>query len=121
MLQIIDFIGFKGQLHTFKIIHDGDITLEDVEKDQIKLKSDLGHIRQGNPKNRSEEENNVINSVTNLYESRENVIQMFNNYAKDMDTNICKSKPGRELKILTPKQMLQRLPIALAQIKEGNN
>ena len=62
----IDFIGFKGQLHTFKIIHDGDITLEDVEKDQIKLKSDLGHIRQGNPKNRSEEENNVINSVTNL-------------------------------------------------------
>ena len=25
------------------------------------------------------------------------------------------------LKILTPKQMLQRLPIALAQIKGGNN
>ena len=25
------------------------------------------------------------------------------------------------LKILTPKQMLQRLPIALAQIKAGNN
>ena len=26
-----------------------------------------------------------------------------------------------KLKILTPKQMLQRLPIALAQIKAGNN
>ena len=25
------------------------------------------------------------------------------------------------LKILTPKQMLQRLPIALAQVKAGNN
>ena len=25
-----------------------------------------------------------------------------------------------ELKILTPKQMLQRLPIALAQVKAGN-
>ena len=25
------------------------------------------------------------------------------------------------LKILTPKQMLQRLPIALAQVKTGNN
>ena len=25
------------------------------------------------------------------------------------------------LKILTPKQMLQRLPVALAQIKAGNN
>ena len=28
---------------------------------------------------------------------------------------------GKGLKILTPKQMLQRLPIALAQIKAGNN
>ena len=28
---------------------------------------------------------------------------------------------GTGLKILTPKQMLQRLPIAVAQVKEGNN
>ena len=28
---------------------------------------------------------------------------------------------GTELKVLTPKQMLQRLPIALAQVKTGNN
>ena len=28
---------------------------------------------------------------------------------------------GKELKIVTPKQMLQRLPIALAQVKAGNN
>ena len=28
---------------------------------------------------------------------------------------------GRGLKILTHKQMLQRLPVALAQIKAGNN
>ena len=78
----IDSIDFKGPLHIFKSIHDEDITLEDVEKDQIKLNSDLGHIRQGNPKNKSEEQNNVINNVTNLYESREKVVQMFNNYAK---------------------------------------
>ena len=32
-----------------------------------------------------------------------------------------KSKTGTGLKILTPKQMLQRLPIALAKIKAGNN
>ena len=100
---------------------NGDITLEVAEKDQIKFKSDLGHIRQGNPKNRSEEQNNVINNVTNLYESREKVIQMFNNYAKDMSRNIYESKQGTGLKILTPKQMLLRLPIALAQIKAGNN
>ena len=28
---------------------------------------------------------------------------------------------GTGLKILTPKQILQRLPIALAQVKAGNN
>ena len=28
---------------------------------------------------------------------------------------------GKVLKILTPKQMLQRLPIALGQVKAGNN
>ena len=32
-----------------------------------------------------------------------------------------KATEGKGLKILTPKQMLQRLPIALAQVKAGNN
>ena len=32
-----------------------------------------------------------------------------------------KEKGEAGLKILTPKQMLQRLPIALAQVKAGNN
>ena len=32
-----------------------------------------------------------------------------------------KAVKGEGLKILTPKQMLQRLPIALAQVKAGNN
>ena len=31
------------------------------------------------------------------------------------------AKHGKRLKILTPKQMLQRFPIALAQVKAGNN
>ena len=32
-----------------------------------------------------------------------------------------KAKYGEGLKVLTPKQMLQRLPIAIAHIKAGNN
>ena len=32
-----------------------------------------------------------------------------------------RSQPGRGLKILTPSQMLSRLPISLTQLKEGNN
>ena len=37
-----------------------------------------------------------------------------------MSETLHKTKQGAGLKILTPKQMLQRLPIALAQIKAGN-
>ena len=32
-----------------------------------------------------------------------------------------KNQPGKGLKILTPSQMLSRLPITLAQLKAGNN
>ena len=39
------------------------------------------------------------------------------NLKSDSDT----SKKGEELKILTNKQMLNRLPILLAQIQAGNN
>ena len=46
----IKFIGYKGPMHIFKSIHNGDISLEDVEKEQIKFKKDLPHIKQGNPK-----------------------------------------------------------------------
>ena len=34
---------------------------------------------------------------------------------------MCKTKQGKGLKILTPKQMLQWLPVALAQVKASNN
>ena len=40
----------------------------------------------------------------------------------DANYDARKNKAERKgLKILTPKQMLQRLPIALAQVKAGNN
>ena len=35
--------------------------------------------------------------------------------------NLAREQEGTGLKILTPNQMLKRLPIALAQIKAGNN
>ena len=44
----VRFIKFKGPLYIFKSIHNGDILLEDIEKEQIKLKRDLG--KAGRPK-----------------------------------------------------------------------
>ena len=118
----IKFIGYRGPMHIFKSIHNGDVSLEDIEKEQIKFKKDLAHIKQGNPKNRSEEQEKTINNTINLYKSRQKVNQMFNDYAKNMSRNIYESKQKRTgLKILTSNQKLERLLIALAQIKAGNN
>ena len=78
-------------------------------------------MKQGNPKGKLEQQLKVINNITNLYESREKVVQLLYDYVKNMFKNIYKSKKEIGLKILTPKQMLQRLPIALAQVKAGNN
>ena len=47
---------------------------------------------------------------------------MFNNYAKNISKNIYEARhEGAGLKMLTSNQMFKRLPIALAQIKAGNN
>ena len=46
---------------------------------------------------------------------------MFNNYPREKSRCIYESRQVKGHKILTPKQMLQRLPIAFAQIKAGNN
>ena len=59
---------------------------------------------------------NVFNTAKNLYEGRELVINAFKSGFFKL-----KSTRGTGLKILTSKQTLQRLPIALAQVKAGNN
>ena len=109
-------------MHIFKSIHNGDITLEDIEQEQIELKRYLAHINQGNLKKKSEKEKKTADNIKNLHDSREKIIQLFNDYDKTMSRNIHDSEQkGTGLKILTPNQMLKRLPIALAQIKAGNN
>ena len=57
--------------------------------------------------------------------SREEVINFFRDYIEILSDANYDAKQneteGNGLKILTPKQMLERLPIALAQLKAGNN
>ena len=59
---------------------------------------------------------NVFDSIKNLYKGRELVINAFKSGLFSL-----KSTTDKGLKILTPKQLLQRLPIAFAQVKAGNN
>ena len=66
----------------------------------------------------------TIKNVRNLYNSRQKIIKLLNDNAKIRSEAIYKSKQnkttGTGLKILSSKQMLQRLPIALVQVKAGN-
>ena len=55
-----------------------------------------------------------------LYESREKVVKLFNDYSKIASMAKYTSNFGEGLKILTPKQKLQRIQSALAQLKAGN-
>ena len=58
----------------------------------------------------------AFDSVIAIYEGWESAFNAFRNGIFP----IKEKKNGKGPKILTPKQMLQRLPIALAQVKAGN-
>ena len=87
------------------------------KKIKKKIKREFGQIKSGNPNHKSDMQ--LYTCVKNLYDSRQKIIDLFNDYSKIRSESIYKSKQDetkrRGVKILTPKQMLQRLPIALAQ------
>ena len=96
-----------------------------AEEDQKIFKGKFGQIKSGNPDFKSGKQLYTKKNRKNLYDSKQKIIDLFNSYSKIRSEAIYKSKQndtkGKGLKILTPKQMLQRLPIALAQVKAGNN
>ena len=123
----INLLKFKGSFIIFKEIRDGDETLQGIKEDKKKIKSSLGVITSGNPKHKEGYQLERKESAKDLYDSRQKVIDLSNHNSRIKSEAIYKSKQneteqgGTGLKILTPKQMLQRLPIALAQVKAVNN
>ena len=60
-------------------------------------------------------------NIEMFYKARNSVIKFFDYYFSMVSEAKHKATKGTGLKILNPKQMLQRLPIALTQVKAGNN
>ena len=56
-----------------------------------------------------------------LYKARNEAIKFFDDYSSMMPEAKYRATKGTGLKILTPKKMIQRLPIAFAQVNTGNN
>ena len=119
------FGKFEGPMYIYGHMKNGDATLQQVEKQQKDFKKELNEIKSGNPKYKSSSQLYIIENVKNLYNSRQKIIDLLNDNSRIRSESIYKSKQnetkGKGLKILTPKQMLQRLPIALAQVKASNN
>ena len=117
----INFINFRGPMHIYNEIQNGNKSIEKIEEAQKQSKSKLNKITIRNPKNKSKDQLDTIKNIKNLYNSRGKAIKLYNDYTKNMSEAIYKTKHKTWLQILTPKQILKRLPIFLAQVKAGNN
>ena len=108
-------------MHIYNYVKNGNATLKNIEEDQKEFKSDLNEITAGNTKLKSKDQLNTIKNIKNHYNSGEKAIKLSNDYTEIRSEATCNTKQGTQPKILTPKQILQRLPIALAQVKGNNN
>ena len=111
----VSFYGYKNSKDLFNIIKNNQINFDDALKRQNEFLNKLSNIKIGK---KTLEQKEVINNLEKCYISREEVFNFFRDYGKMFLNAAYKSKQnetnGKGLKILTPKQMLQRLPIALA-------
>ena len=93
-----------------------------IKNKQNEFLNKLSNIKIGK---KTAEQKEVINNLEKFYNSREEVINFFSDCIEMLsDANSdAKQDETKEtgFKILTPKQVFQRLPIALAQVKAGNN
>ena len=77
--------------------------------------------------NKTQERKKTLANLNILINGRNEAIIFYDDYssmifeATKRAAEERKQQEGTGLKILTPKQMLQRLPIALAQVIAGNN
>ena len=118
----VSFYDYRDSKDLFNAIRSSKIKFSDALNKQNEFLNKLNDVKIGK---KTPEQKKVINNLENFYKSKEEVINFFRDYVKilsDANYNAKQNETkGKGLKILTPKQMIQRLPIALAQVKAGNN
>ena len=117
----VSFYEYKDSKELFNAIKNNQIKFSEVKNKQNEFLNKLSNIKIGK---KTIEQKETINNLEKFYLSREEVINFFRDYIEmlsDANYNAKQNETeGKGLKILTPKQMLQRLPTALAQVKAGN-
>ena len=118
----VGFYEYKDSKELFNAIKNSQIKFSVVKNKQSKFLNKLSKIKIGK---KTAEQREVNNNLNKFYKSREEVINFFRDYIEmlfDANYNAKQNETkGTGLKILALKQMLQRLPIALAHAKAGNN
>ena len=94
----INIIAFKGPMRIRNEIINGDTTIEKTEKDQNQFKSKLNEITTGNQRHKSIKQLDIIKNVKNLYNSRQKVIDLFNDYTKIKSEAMYKKNVEQDLK-----------------------
>ena len=112
-----NFNDFDNGIKLFRKIQSAEMKLEDAKELQNIFKTNLSKISKGRFK--SKEHLSALENIKLLYESRQAVVKLFNDYSSIASEAKHKAKQRKGLKILTPKQRFQRLQIALAQVKAG--
>ena len=115
---MIEIKCFINQL--IKLIKNNVISLDTPNIEQASLLSYINDFIKTRPRDPEKRKlkADVLHSVTSLVQGREAVLTAFKSGIFQVSKE---SQEGKGLKILTPNQMLKRLPIALAQVKAGNN
>ena len=118
----VSFYEYMDSEKLFSAIKNSQIKFSEAMNKQNEFLNKLNNIKIGKKTIKQKE---TINNLEKFYNSREEVINFFRDYIEMLSDAKYDAKQnetkGTGLKILTPKQMLQRLPIALAQVKAGNN
>ena len=118
----VSYYEYNNSKELFNAIKNNQINFDDTVKRQNELLNKISNVKIGK---KTDNQKKVITNLENVYISIEEVINFFRDYGKMVLDASYKSKQneaeGRGLKMLTPKEMLQKLPIALAQVKTGNN
>ena len=118
----VSFYQYMDSKELFNAIKNIQIKFSDANNRQNEFLNKLNNTKIGK---KTDKQNETVNNLEKFYNSREEVINFFRDYAEMLSDANYNSKQnqtkGKGLKILTPKQMLQRLPIAFAQVKTGNN
>ena len=115
-----DFSTLKDPISLLEAIKKGTITLQEAKNTQQDYLKHLNIIRKGNKNTEQKETLENINVHFNAINTAMKFVEDYGSMLLGVK-KLAREQEGTGLKILTPNQMLKRLPIALAQIKAGNN